>query len=107
MKHVIPLNSTQQYHDLMVSEKPSVLYFSTPHCSVCHAMLPKVLQALDPYPIDVVQIDAETYPDLAGQARIFVAPTVLVIYEGKEVLRESRFIDLDKITRLIDLIQGA
>jgi hypothetical protein len=38
-----------------------------------------------------------------GEHLIFSVPTVLVFSHGKELLRESRYINYDKITRLIKL----
>jgi len=107
MKHVIPLSSVSELQTYITDPNPILLYFSTPNCSVCHAMLPKLLSAFEKYPNPIIEIDASVYPQIAGQQRIFVAPTVLVFYEGKEILRESRFIDIDKIQRYLDLIQSS
>jgi len=107
MKQAITLSSILQYEQLISTQDPFILYFSTPNCNVCHSMLPKLLGELEYNKCDVIVIDAAVYPEIAGQARIFVAPTVLVMYEGKEILRESRFIDISKISRLLDIIQSS
>ena len=101
------LSSAAQLETLKTSPDPLILYFSTPNCMVCEIMKPKVLEALQDYDTDLIDIDAAEYPEIAGQHRVFAAPTVLVFYEGKEVLRESRFIDIDKITHLLDLIKAS
>jgi hypothetical protein len=36
---------------------------------------------------------------------IFSVPTVLIFSKGKELLRESRYINYGKITRLIEMYQ--
>ena len=105
--NLLSLSSAQHLQNVMAEKDPILLYFSTPHCNVCHAMWPKLLSALADYPYSLIEVDASRYPDLAGQHRVFVAPTVLVFYEGKEILRESRFIDIEKIQRLLDLIQSS
>jgi len=97
--------SPQQIDDFLAKDKNQVLYFTTPNCSVCHAFLPKLLKALESYEIDLIKVDASKYPEMAGQHRIFTVPTVIVWAEDKEMLRESRFIDLSKITRLLDLMK--
>lgn len=97
--------SAQKIEDLLMKDKVVILYFTTPNCTVCHAFLPKLRDALASYEIDLVKVDAFQYPELAGQHRVFTVPTVIVWAENKEMLRESRFIDLSKITRLIDLMQ--
>jgi thiol-disulfide isomerase/thioredoxin len=85
--------------------KPFLLYFSTPNCGVCHAMLPKLNEALKDEDIEMIEIDVSLHPDIAGQHRVFVSPTILVMSEGKEHLRESRFIDIERISRLLDLMK--
>jgi thiol-disulfide isomerase/thioredoxin len=100
------LKSQEQLDAIKAQVEPVILYFSTPQCGVCHAVLPKLVDALKDKPIEVIEIDALVHPEVAGQHHVFVAPTVLIYYEGREVLRESRFVDIRKITRLLDLIQA-
>jgi len=38
-----------------------------------------------------------------GQHLVFTVPTILVFSQGREILRESRFIDFEKIKRLFDI----
>jgi len=68
-------------------------------------MLPKLNDALKEESLQMIDIDVSLHPDIAGQHRIFVSPTVLIVKEGKEWLRESRFIDVDRILRLLDLMK--
>lgn len=107
MKQILQLNSPSDFQTAILAPIPTIFFFSTSQCGVCHAMLPKLASALESYPNPIIDVDASRFPDIAGQHRIFVAPTVLVFYEGKEILRESRFIDIDKILRLLDLIQSS
>lgn len=81
----------------------TLLYFSTPQCSVCHAMKPKIEAMMENYSNHVIHIDAAQFTELAGQYIVFVAPTLLVVENDKELLRESRFIDLQKVQRLLDI----
>lgn len=107
MNSVRALESPKQLEAIKTLSEPIILYFSTPQCAVCHAVLPKLVDALKGNPIEVIEIDASVHPEVAGQHQVFVAPTVLVYYEGSEVLRESRFVDISKITRILDLIQAS
>lgn len=101
------LTSVSQLETLKSSKDPLVLYFSTPSCMVCEIMKPKVEEALLDLPYPMIDIDAAEFPEVAGQHRVFAAPTVLVYYEGREVLRESRFVDVDKIVTLLNRIQAS
>ncbi|MDX9917576.1 MAG: thioredoxin family protein [Gudongella sp.] len=97
------IDSEQQY-DIFCTKERYVLYFSTEECSVCHAVFPRLEKMLDEYPLDIGRVDANSNKKLAGQNLVFNIPTILVFDEGKEVLRESRFIDFDRIQRLLDLM---
>lgn len=107
MSLVRALQSQAQLDLIKTKPDPIILYFSTPQCGVCHAVLPKLISALNDKSIEVIEIDASAFPEIAGQHQVFVAPTVLVYYQGIEVLRESRFVDISKITRILDLIQAS
>jgi thiol-disulfide isomerase/thioredoxin len=91
--------------DLKDRRIPFILYFATPDCGVCHAIFPKLMKVLNDYAIDVVKIDAVENPEIAGQHLVFTVPTILVWAEGKEMLRESRYIDFSKITRILDALR--
>jgi thioredoxin-like negative regulator of GroEL len=86
-------------------QKPVLFYFSSPNCGVCHAMLPKVSEALKDEDLEMIEIDVSLHPNIAGQHQVFVSPSLIVWGEGKELLRESRFIDVDRISRLIALMK--
>lgn len=79
-----------------------ILQFSSPSCSVCHAVLPRIQEIGRNYGWPVVDIDVGERPSIAAQRLIFTVPTVLVLDHGKELLRESRFIDFDRIERILD-----
>ncbi|MGB7595117.1 MAG: thioredoxin family protein, partial [Erysipelotrichaceae bacterium] len=67
---------------------------------------PKLQRALNDYEIEVVKIDAIENAEIAGQHLVFTVPTLLLWAEGKEMLRESRYVDLSKVTRMLDDLNG-
>ena len=90
---------------------PLLLYFSAEPCTVCHAMLPKLQKALlemdsaeEDRDYHLTVIESEKHPEICGQLLVFTVPTVLIFWEGREVLRESRFMDLNQITRILSQI---
>lgn len=62
-------------------------------------MLPKVLDIAKKYQCRIVSVDVEDLKSVSGQYLVFTVPTILVIHEGKEILRESRFIDFQNLER--------
>lgn len=96
------IQSYDHLKQLMAEEKQVILYFSSSDCNVCHAVFPKMMTLVNSYPIKVVKIDIHKHIEIAGQLMVFTVPTILMIYEGREVLRESRFIDFQKVERMLN-----
>lgn len=67
-------------------------------------MFPQLEDVARDYDIKIVKVDVDSQRQLAGQFLAFVMPTILIINQGKEILREARFIDFHKIDRNLGLI---
>ena len=85
--------------------KDLVMIIAKSHtCSACQTIqttLQHNVSNLDQIEIHNIYID--DVDEFRGQHTIFSVPTVLVFSEGKELLRESRYINYSKIERLIDM----
>lgn len=101
---MIPIESKDQLTQLMENEEVLVVYFSSVDCNVCHSVMPKVEMLLEKVPVKIAKVEATKFVNIAGQHLVFAMPTVLVFQQGKEILRESRFIDFQKIERLMSLL---
>ena len=76
-----------------------------PNCSVCHGLLPQIENILSNYPkIIARQVNASNVTEIAGRFNIFTAPVLLLFVDGKEYIREARFVQTellnDKIARI-------
>ena len=80
-----------------------MVYFSSPSCNVCHALKPKLLEALDKNFKDfkVESVDISTEKDIAPHFGVFTVPTVLFFLDGKEFIRKSRNMSVDGVIREI------
>ena len=80
-----------------------MVYFSAPTCNVCHALKPKLLDALErnfsEFKVESVDISVEE--DIAPHFSVFAIPTVLIFLDGKEFLRKSRHMSVDEVMRQI------
>jgi len=107
VKTVYNLND---YKELVEQSRAVLSYFSTEQCSVCKIIKPKVLTLIsESFPeMETVWIDIEKSPLIAGQNRIFTAPTLLVYFDGKEYLRKSRNFSIgeleNEISRIYELM---
>lgn len=80
-----------------------MLYFSATSCSVCHALRPKLFSAIDnAFPDMLIQsIDITHDADTAAAFHVFSIPTVVIFLEGREYLRQSRYMSVDEVIQKI------
>jgi thioredoxin 1 len=80
-----------------------MLYFSAPTCNVCHALKPKLLEAIDANfkEFEIVSVDVSQEQEVAAHFSVFAIPTVLVFLDGREFLRKSRHMSIDEVVREI------
>ncbi|PTN08531.1 co-chaperone YbbN [Mangrovibacterium marinum] len=91
-------NSLHEFQQLLASNDAVLVYLSTDECQVCHVLKPKLERLLcEQFPkLRLVYISINEQPEIAGQYRVFTAPTVLVFFQGNEYLRQSRTISIEK-----------
>ncbi|MBO1581179.1 thioredoxin family protein [Bacillus sp. XF8] len=83
-----------------------LLFIKTENCGVCDVMLEKVNHLLKQYhAVENIVISLQDMKEISAKYLVFTAPTILLFHEGKEILRESRFISLEKIERSLQLLK--
>lgn len=97
MQTLDTINQTLQTSDAVM------LYFSAPTCNVCHALKPKLTEAITTeFPTFVIEsIDISETPDIASHFSVFAIPTVLIFFQGREFLRKSRHMSVGEVTEAI------
>ncbi|WP_088186111.1 thioredoxin family protein [Desulfosporosinus sp. FKA] len=105
IESAIYIQSKEQLNQLMEQEKVIFLYFTSQDCKVCHAVFSKLMNLIDPQSIKVANISVNEHVEIAGQLLVFTVPTILIVHEGKEILRESRFIDFQKVERILNFLK--
>ncbi len=91
--------------DQMYNNKFSLILTKTKTCSVCGAIKERLEQIENNYPdIPFYEIYIEDFPLFRGQFLIFTVPTVLILNKDKEILRESRFVDVNKIANVLNIL---
>ncbi|MDD2950381.1 MAG: thioredoxin family protein [Sulfuricurvum sp.] len=93
MQTLETINQTLNTHDAVM------LYFSAPTCNVCHALKPKLVDAITAeFPIFVIEsIDISETPEIASHFSVFAIPTVLIFFQGREFLRKSRHMSVSEV----------
>ena len=97
------IKSYEEFLNIIKAEM-SVVIAKTKSCVVCKPISEKLQAFMIDYPqIPVFQVYLEDVEMFQGQQLVFTVPTIIVYSNEKEILRESRFIDFDKLSRLFNL----
>jgi len=84
-----------------------VVIAKTKTCNVCKPLTEKLKNFMLDFPnIPAYQLYLEDVELFQGQHLVFTVPTIIIFSQSKEILRESRFIDFEKIERLFNLYLG-
>ena len=96
------LKSLAEADELIAREQMLLLYLSRPGCGVCTALKPKVEELLRSYPrVRAAYLDLDALPDAAGRFSIFTIPGILLFVEGRESVREARYLSIDQLEAAI------
>ncbi|MFP4622178.1 MAG: thioredoxin family protein [Bacteroidales bacterium] len=93
----------------ITENQPAVLvYFSHHNCNVCKVLKPKVRELIENNfsGIALYYVNTLKQPEAAGQYSVFAVPTILVFFEGKEYVRESRYVNMDKFYGRLNKLYG-
>lgn len=89
------LTSEQQIKKCFDEYEIVIVYFSGSTCGACQIIRKRLEQILHCYPdVKGVQIDAVQYPHIAAQYSVFSLPLFILFVKGKEIVRESKHVDL-------------
>lgn len=96
------IKSNEELKNIKEKNSMVIVYFGSEVCGVCTALKPKIEEMLKSYPnIKSVQVDADISPEMAAANNIFTIPGILLFIDGKEAIREARFISVPDIENKI------
>ena len=93
------VHSLQEFGQIISENDAVLVYFSTEVCSVCKVLRPKVAEMVsEAFPkLKPVFVELDKLPGLAAQNRVFVAPTIVVFFAGRETIRKSGVFGVDEL----------
>ena len=101
---IIFMNTIENIEQSIKENIAVMVYFSAPTCNVCHALKPKLMEALEKnfkeFVVESVDISVEE--DIAPHFGVHAIPTVLVFLDGKEFLRKSRHMSVQEVIKEIE-----
>lgn len=106
---MVELTSISSVEQFIEDHQLSFLYVSRTDCGVCHAILPQLKEMLLEFPlIQLGHINADNVEEISGRFTIFTVPALLLFVDGKESIREARFVHMqmlqEKISKIYSMI---
>lgn len=98
------MQTIENINNTITQNAAVMVYFSAPTCGVCHALKPKLLDALEHnFPLFKVEsVDISESVDIAPHFGVYAIPTILIFLDGREFLRKSRNMSVDEVVREIE-----
>lgn len=92
MSNYISFNDPAELENDLKESPAALVFFTTLSCSVAESLEDKVHKStLKIFPDMLMYIvDIHNNPEIAARFQVFVEPTVLVFFQGKETIRKSR-----------------
>lgn len=88
------LNSINDIKHFIKENKFVMLYFSSDGCKVCDDILPMLEGLLEKHSVVVSgHVETQNLPTVASGFGVFTIPTIILFLEGKEILRQVRYIN--------------
>jgi len=105
MNATIILNE-EEFNKIIKENLGVLIYFSRKSCNVGNALEPKVENLLEEnYPkIPFYFVDMDKTPIITAKYNVFVEPTILVLFDGKEAIRKSRVFSIEELSNAINRI---
>ena len=96
--------SLEQFEQIIREKDAVIMYFSNNVCGACDVLEDKINELLaKDYPkMEMFIVSTVTHPDIAGQNRIFAAPTIVIYFTGREQARFTRSVGMSQIIDVID-----
>jgi thioredoxin 1 len=97
------MNSVEQIEQTIREHPAVMLYFSAPGCNVCHALKPKLTEAIETNfkTFEILSVDISETPEISSHFGVFAIPTVLIFLDGREFLRKSRNMSVGEVIETI------
>jgi thioredoxin-like negative regulator of GroEL len=100
------IESYKDFESIIANNTFVLIYFSGSNCSVCHSVKPKLESIFFEGLPDLisVEVSVERFPEVAARYMVFTIPAVLFLVDGKEFIRDARFIDVFALKEKIEKI---
>ncbi|MBO0477983.1 thioredoxin family protein [Vagococcus sp. DIV0080] len=100
------MTTINQLNERINQSEITFVYFGHPDCSVCHGLKPQIDAKLNKFEKDILFLDVNTFeiPEVAGEYSVMTVPVVILFVNGKEYLRQARFVPVQDLYNQVEKI---
>jgi len=92
---------------IALKQEMSLFYFTGKNCGVCSVVKPQVDALLGRHPeMKGYHVSIDEDPMISGQLSVYTVPMILIFYQGRELLREGKFIVISQLEPQIERIMS-
>ncbi len=97
------IDTLEEYKQITTQQEAVLFYYSSISCGVAEALAPKIKKLIkEKFPkISYYQINLPFSKKICAAHSVFVEPTILVYFNGKESIRKSRNINTQDLEKSI------
>ena len=105
MKYVFA-KTLEEANDFLRNHQAVLVFFSDESCNVGDALSPKLQNMLEKdFPeMDFLEINVQMLPEARGYYNVFVIPTVLIYFDGRETIRQARHVNVPRLGQEIERV---
>ncbi|WP_300262461.1 thioredoxin family protein [Clostridium sp.] len=97
------VNDEKEFKKFCNEKGIRLAYLSTNTCCACGVLKPKVDNLIKKYDnAKIIEVEADKSVDIVAQLSIFMFPAIILYIDGKEVLREAKYISVVELEKVID-----
>lgn len=104
---MIAVDQIDTIKETIAGNRMVLVYLGSVGCGVCNVIKPQVEKLLLNFPMIIsTDVDMEKYPEASAAYSVFTMPAVLVYIDGREVVREARYINLQELSSKLERYYG-
>lgn len=97
------VQSLKELQDTIDRNSLLLVYMSAEHCGVCSVISPRLESLVEKYSsLKAIKVQADILPAVSAALGVFTIPCILVYIEGKEAVRQARYIHLEELEQQLD-----
>lgn len=97
------IDNENEFKEFCAEKGIRLAYLSTNTCCACGVLKPKIEELISNYEnAKIIEIEADKSVEIVSQLSIFMFPAIILYIDGKEVLREAKYISVVELKKVLD-----